>query len=196
MVHIHSKSILHRDIKLDNILLDKNLNVKLCDFGISKLMKPNKAITEHIGTPVYLAPEIISEKGYTGFAADIWSLGVTAYISLTGEVPFKGSTIGELKKNILLFKFSSQIKKRFSNKWGNILQDMLKKKPSNRISAENLISKYFVMPHDLTKTISTKQRQKALKTIAQFGFPEQFVRTSLEERRINHVHALFCVLTK
>lgn len=107
LVHIHSKSILHRDIKLDNILLDKNLNVKLCDFGISKLMKPNKAITEHIGTPVYLAPEIISEKGYTGFAADIWSLGVTAYISLTGEVPFKGSTIGELKKNILLFKFSS-----------------------------------------------------------------------------------------
>lgn len=73
---------------------------------------------------------------------------------------------------------------------------MLKKKPCNRITAENLISKYFVMPHDLTKTISTKQRQKALKTIVQFGFPETFVRASLEERRINHVHALFCVLTK
>lgn len=46
-------------------------------------MKENKILYEHIGTPVYLAPEIISEKGYSGFSADIWSLGVTSYIALT-----------------------------------------------------------------------------------------------------------------
>lgn len=82
--YLHSKNILHRDIKLDNILLTNQGVVKLCDFGISRKMDKDKIIYEHIGTPVYLAPEIISEEGYQGFSADIWSLAVTSYIVLTG----------------------------------------------------------------------------------------------------------------
>lgn len=58
---------------------------------------PSKGmIYEHIGTPAYLAPEIILEKGYSGFKADIWSLGVTTFIALTGQVPFKGDKLEEL----------------------------------------------------------------------------------------------------
>lgn len=60
----------------------------MCDFGVSRKMKKNEKIFEHIGTPAYLAPEIIKEKGYEGFAADIWSLGILSFIALTGEVPF------------------------------------------------------------------------------------------------------------
>lgn len=60
---------------------------------------------EHIGTPVYLAPEIISEQGYQGFSADIWSLAVTSYIVLTGQIPFKGQSLEELKISIGSFKF-------------------------------------------------------------------------------------------
>lgn len=51
-------------------------------------MKKNVQIFEHIGTPVYLAPEIIKEQGYEGFSADIWSLGILSFIALTGDVPF------------------------------------------------------------------------------------------------------------
>jgi len=86
--YLHQKKILHRDIKLDNILLDWEKNVKVCDFGVSRKMKKNEKIFEHIGTPAYLAPEIIKEKGYEGFSADIWSLGILSFIALTGEVPF------------------------------------------------------------------------------------------------------------
>ena len=86
--HIHSKGILHRDIKLDNILIDKHGKIKLCDFGVSWKMPEKGKVYEHIGTPAYLAPEIIKEKGYNGFGADVWSLGVMTYIALTGEVPF------------------------------------------------------------------------------------------------------------
>jgi serine/threonine protein kinase len=80
-------------------------------------MIPNQVSFEHIGTPVYLAPEIISDNGYSGFGVDIWSLGVTSFIALTGEVPFKGNTIEELKKNIQSFEFDKRSVSQLSKKW-------------------------------------------------------------------------------
>ena len=61
---MHKNNILHRDIKLDNILLNKNGKIKICDFGVSKVIKKDQIIKEHIGTPAYLAPEIINNGGY------------------------------------------------------------------------------------------------------------------------------------
>jgi 5'-AMP-activated protein kinase, catalytic alpha subunit len=65
--YIHKKRILHRDIKLDNILLDGKGNVKIADFGVSKHVKPGNVMHEQSGTPAYIAPEILKEKGYSGF---------------------------------------------------------------------------------------------------------------------------------
>jgi serine/threonine protein kinase len=64
LAYCHSKSILHRDIKLDNILLDSEGEVKICDFGVSKIVKPGEIMTEQCGTPAYIAPEILRDKGY------------------------------------------------------------------------------------------------------------------------------------
>jgi 5'-AMP-activated protein kinase catalytic alpha subunit len=80
--YIHKKRILHRDIKLDNILLDGKGNVKIADFGVSKLVKPGDVMHEQSGTPAYIAPEILREEGYMGFKADIWSAGVVLYAML------------------------------------------------------------------------------------------------------------------
>lgn len=77
--HCHCRSVLHRDVKLDNILLDGDGGIKLCDFGVSRLVKKGSTIQEQCGTPAYLSPEIIKDQGYQGFAADIWSLGVLLY---------------------------------------------------------------------------------------------------------------------
>jgi serine/threonine protein kinase len=89
LAHIHCRSVIHRDIKLDNILLDCEKGVKICDFGVSKIIKKGQIIQEQCGTPAYLAPEIIIDKGYEGFFVDIWSLGVLLYAMLCGTVPFK-----------------------------------------------------------------------------------------------------------
>lgn len=70
--YIHEKNILHRDVKLDNILLDKDFKVRICDFGVSRTMpKTNQMIKERCGTPAYIAPEIIKNQGYSGFHADV-----------------------------------------------------------------------------------------------------------------------------
>ena len=94
--YCHSKKILHRDIKLDNILLTVEGEVKICDFGVSKVVKPGEKMSEQCGTPAYIAPEILLDKGYEGFAVDIWSAGVVLYAMLYGTVPFKANNMSEL----------------------------------------------------------------------------------------------------
>ena len=104
--HIHCRSVIHRDIKLDNILLDCEKGVKICDFGVSKIIKKGQRIKEQCGTPAYLAPEIIIDKGYEGFFVDVWSLGVLLYAMLCGTVPFKAPTLEDLHKLILAGEYT------------------------------------------------------------------------------------------
>jgi len=94
--YIHSKQIIHRDIKLDNILLDGKGLVKIADFGVSKLVQKGETMREHSGTPAYIAPEIIKDKGYKGFKADLWSAGVVLFALLYGTVPFKANNMKDL----------------------------------------------------------------------------------------------------
>lgn len=96
--YVHSKGVLHRDIKLDNILLTSEGDVKICDFGVSKLVQnKNHTQTEQCGTPAYIAPEVFRGKGYKGFQSDIWSAGVVLYAMLYGTVPFKATNMVELQ---------------------------------------------------------------------------------------------------
>ncbi len=90
--------MLHRDIKLDNILLTSQGDVKICDFGVSKLVEKNEVMKEQCGTPAYIAPEVFENKGYEGYSSDVWSAGVVLFAMLYGAVPFKASNISELHK--------------------------------------------------------------------------------------------------
>ena len=104
--HIHSKNIVHRDIKLDNILLDSKGNVKIGDFGVSKLCRPGETMLEQCGTPAYIAPEILLDKGYRGVSVDVWSAGVVLFSMLYGTVPFKGASMSELHQLIIGGKYT------------------------------------------------------------------------------------------
>ena len=102
--YMHSRGVVHRDIKLENILIDLNNNVKICDFGIGKVqnnISPSSSwiLHEQCGTPMYIAPEILlctKEKGYEAFPVDMWSSGIALYIMLSGTLPF---TLDNLKNN-------------------------------------------------------------------------------------------------
>ncbi len=94
--HIHARSVLHRDIKLDNILLDSDGGVKICDFGVSRISARGTTIKERCGTPAYIAPEILANQGYEGYYVDHWSLGIVLYAMLCASVPFKADNMTEL----------------------------------------------------------------------------------------------------
>lgn len=102
---IHKAGIVHRDIKLENIMLDATGMIKIGDFGVSRRMKPNKRYFEQAGTPAYIAPEIIGNKGYSGFQCDMWSAGVCLYAMLVGSVPFKANSMSSLHGLILNAKY-------------------------------------------------------------------------------------------
>ena len=83
--------ILHRDLKPDNIMINENpLSIKIIDFGTSLVFDENKKLDEKLGTPYYIAPEVLA-KNY-GPKCDIWSCGVITYITLSGIPPFNGAS--------------------------------------------------------------------------------------------------------
>lgn len=102
--HIHSLNIIHRDIKLENILVDSNNQVKLIDFGFSSENFKEK-IKLFCGTPCYMSPEIVSKREYFGGPADVWALGVLLFVMLTGFFPFKSNSDRELYRKILMVNF-------------------------------------------------------------------------------------------
>ncbi len=99
-MYLHSQGIAHRDIKLENVLLDADLNIKLIDFGFSTQQTSPKKAKLFCGTPSYMAPEIVSRIEYLGQPADIWAAGVLLFCLLNGYFPFKGQTDAELYRRI------------------------------------------------------------------------------------------------
>lgn len=158
--YLHSLKIVHRDIKPENMLVenklksDKNdelINIKLIDFGTCNYYDGNKSLTLRVGSPYYIAPEVLKRK--YNEKCDIWSCGVILYIMLVGFPPFSGSTTSELLDNVGKGKFSMK-----SLCWNNVSEpakDLLKKmlefEPNKRISAQEAIEHPWI--------INIKQKQ-------------------------------------
>ena len=150
--YIHKKNIIHRDIKLDNILIDTTNTVKICDFGVSRKIEKGVKIFERCGTPAYIAPEIYKKIGYTGFQSDVWSAGVTLYYILSGNLPFKGNNIHELENSILYGEYKKI--KDVSLEANDIIDKMLKLDPNERITIEGILK------HPWLKNVNLENRYK------------------------------------
>ena len=85
---MHSQGIAHRDLKLENLLLDANHNLKVADFGLSNTMTDGQSLETFCGSPDYVAPEILKSEAYDGTKIDSWSAGVILYTVLFGRLPF------------------------------------------------------------------------------------------------------------
>ncbi|KAE8056788.1 hypothetical protein FH972_013527 [Carpinus fangiana] len=98
--YCHNKGVYHRDLKPENLLLDQKGNLKVSDFGLSALRKPGDTLTTACGSPSYVAPELLMNKGYDGAPADVWSCGVILFEVLAGYLPFDDSNLMNLYKKI------------------------------------------------------------------------------------------------
>ena len=152
--HIHSHKIVHRDIKLENILIDLNNNIKICDFGIGKILTYNKQLLyDKCGTPMYMAPEILlssKNHGYEGYPVDIWSAGISLYIMLSGTLPFnlknnESSSLDESSENNIELQYSiinnepKHIEK-ISDEARDLLEGLLNKNPNKRLTIDQILN--------------------------------------------------------
>ncbi|KAM6544906.1 hypothetical protein CsatB_025642 [Cannabis sativa] len=139
--YCHSKGVFHRDLKLENVLVDAKGNIKISDFGLSALpqhFRDDGLLHTTCGSPNYVAPEILANRGYDGATSDIWSCGVILYVILTGYLPFDDRNLAVLYQKIL--KGETLIPKWLSPGAQNMIRKILDPNPVTRITMENIKS--------------------------------------------------------
>jgi len=144
--------LVHRDLKLENLLLDSIHNIVITDFGFAteSHSDQNKLLTTSCGSPCYAAPELVLNDGYVGEAADIWSCGVILYAMLCGYLPFDDDPNNPDGENIhLLYKYILETKVSFpdyvSEEAKDLLRGILNPDPELRFTMEQIINHPWIV---------------------------------------------------
>lgn len=168
----HSNNIAHLDLKTENIMLDSNWNIKLSDFGLSVLTEDkNENINTFMGTESFLAPEIINKKPYDPFKADIFALGVTLFIILSGNPPFKSARRFDihyqyyLKNRVDLFWKIIRKNHSFSDEAIELLNQMFEPEPTMRIRIEDILNHPWMNMESSTEEEMKKEFEEREKVI-------------------------------
>ena len=139
LIHLHDRNIVHRDLKLGNIFLTGKMELKLGDFGLAKKLSfRDEKISEMVGTPAYMAPEILENKGYS-LEVDIWSLGVIMYYLIIGKLPFNKQNQEDIKRVSYTFPKKAIISRAAKN----LIEQILVKDPKERPSLKQILRHDF-----------------------------------------------------
>lgn len=135
--YCHRKGIIHRDIKLDNILINKRMNIKLTDFGLCAIRSNNhEYFYDEVGTARYTAPELLSKEGYDE-SIDVWGIGVILFLLLTGKYPFDGSKRKSIFRRIRKKRLDYD-KYNLEDDEVHLLKRLLCKNPRYRIQLDDI----------------------------------------------------------
>eukprot|EP00826_Nyctotherus_ovalis_P051374 TRINITY_DN6415_c0_g2_i10.p1 TRINITY_DN6415_c0_g2~~TRINITY_DN6415_c0_g2_i10.p1 ORF type:complete len:404 (-),score=108.53 TRINITY_DN6415_c0_g2_i10:6-1217(-) len=197
--HCHRLGIIHRDLKPENIMYSSEGVLKIIDFGLS--MKAGGVTREEIvGTPCYIAPEVIVSERFTK-ACDIWSLGIVMHVLLSGSVPIGGNTVEEICRKIKMYRgpgFHSALWKDVSEDAKDLLKKMLDPDPEVRITAEEALRHSWFRAGERRVGVDDKEVIEALKRYSEFPESKKnllaLIVKSMEDKEIKGFQETFLSL--
>ena len=201
LFYLHSQNIAHRDIKIDNMLLDRNRNLKLVDFGLSTKYPDDNLLDQPCGTVVYAAPEVLQGKEYHGMLADVWSSGIVLYGMLSGYLPFGEANDEINKQNIIRgkIKFPSY----FSDKAKDLLMHMLDLDPMTRYTLQEIrnhpwfnLANYKLIPGIIIGYNKIPVDERILNLCVSYNCDKEKVRDSIINNKYNSNSAFYYLLIK
>jgi len=154
--HMHERNIIHLDIKPENVMCQtsKSTNIKIIDFGLATKLDPNELVKISTGTAEFAAPEIV-EREPVGFYTDMWSIGVLAYVLLSGLSPFAGATDIETLKNVKAcsWQFDEEAFVNVSEEGKDFIRKLLIKTKEKRLNAHECLQHQWLTGDHSHKTL-------------------------------------------
>ncbi len=201
LFYLHSQNIAHRDIKIDNMLLDRNRDLKLVDFGLSTKYPDDNLLNQPCGTVVYAAPEILQGREYHGMLADVWSSGIVLYGMLSGYLPFGDQDDDINRENIIKGKMI--IPDYFSDCVKDLLMHMLDLDPMTRYTLQEIrnhpwfnLNNYKLIPGIIIGYNIIPVDEKILNLCVSYNCDKEKVRQSVINNKYNSYSALYYLLVK
>ena len=181
----HKSGVTHRDLKAENVFYTSDTHVKIGDFGFSTPVT-DAALTTFCGSPPYAAPELFQEDSYLGPPVDIWAMGVMLYFMVTGNVPFPGNTVPQLKEKIL--EGSYTMPKRVSPTCQEMLAALLTYKAAERPTIANVLDNKWLEAEGVSEDASSAQPSsqpdpEVLQHMQELGIPTEDQSALLGEPR-------------
>jgi len=188
--YLHRKNIIHRDLKLGNLLIDKNNQIKLADFGLAiQLQTENEKRTTICGTPNYIAPEVLNGKknGGHSFEVDVWSLGCIMFTLLCGKPPFETSQLKKTYMKIHRTDYTFPPDLDISQQAKNLVKRMLVRKAEKRPTMEELRTDPFFQMYVPSSLPSTALHTKPIFHRMENGFkvPQPKRKSVVRKRRMD-----------
>uniref|UniRef100_A0A3B4WYQ1 non-specific serine/threonine protein kinase n=1 Tax=Seriola lalandi dorsalis TaxID=1841481 RepID=A0A3B4WYQ1_SERLL len=197
--YCHTKNIVHRDLKAENLLLDADANIKIADFGFSNEFTLGNKLDTFCGSPPYAAPELFQGKKYDGPEVDVWSLGVILYTLVSGSLPFDGQNLKELRERVLRGKY--RVPFYMSTDCEGILRRFLVLNPSKRCTLEQVMKDKWInsgyegddlKPH--IEPVEDYSDPARIEVMVGMGFTPEEIKDSLLNQKYNEVTATYLLL--